>query len=230
MNTCRSQVHRVVFCNAHRPNDCVHLPAASRPQVTRCVIGTGSGEMTVTRKLGGRTGACIASAMVCLVVFLPWSGCARSRNAALPGHPVPSRLAFDSVMHRFASGDFDSFLVVALARNTSNEPLGMCCRFDFSGDYTPATRCPGSRPPTFFLVSGETLPAPGTPLECRTVVLRPSEAFAESTAFRLYRPDFVPCPGTIRIRASLLAGRPGGSLAETTFFVPDAIEVSTHEP
>lgn len=185
--------------------------------------------MTTMEFRGRSMIAFFAAAAFCLcLASLGTAGPQQVAPALADTLPAVSGFAFDCAIHGLTEGDVDSFVVVANARNVSNAPVALCCRFDFEGAFTPAATCREERPPIFFLLARAS--APETRLDCRATVLAPGAAYSDSASFQLYRPSFTVCPGTIEIRGSFWVGRPGESFAGAKLLVQDAVRVSTPEP
>jgi len=172
----------------------------------------------------------LLAASACCLCFDSSGSSQQAQVASSSADPLPpaSAFAFACEIHSLANGDADSFLVVAHARNVSNAPLALCCRFDFEGSFAATVPCAAERSPIFYLLARST--APETRLDCRAIVLAPGAAYSDSASFELHRPDFTRCPGTIDIRGSFWVGRPGSTFAESKLLVQDAVRVSAREP
>jgi hypothetical protein len=174
-----------------------------------------------------------AFAMASLAVLGLVSGCASNRGP-FPGlmHPTDNfgtSFVFDSAVVRSSDGDFDTAVVIGLARNVSADTLRLCCRFDFEGGFASSSACPGQeRSPVFYLLGRSTTSS--TSLNCRSAVLEPGAVFADSVTLRLYRPDFARCPGRIRLDGGFWLGQPGKSFAEASLQKAQAVQVSFDEP
>ena len=155
---------------------------------------------------------------------LSWVACSSHRRQAQSlGHSLESHgLIFHSQVHRWSSGDYDSVLVVAQARNGSNQLQRLCLAFDFYGGFKTAGDCSTERPPMFYLVGRSFFQT--TPLSCRFVDLRPGDTFSDSVAFSIYRPDFSSCPGAVSIIGSLWSGSPDDTFGDGTLLVENAVQ------